>query len=60
MFPTDEQCRVYYYPGFIVLKGSQQSVHMEAHNILRRFAYSAVPYRVVEDCGNRVVLAPTS
>jgi hypothetical protein len=60
MFATNDQCKVYYYPGLIVLKGPQQSVHMEAHNILKRYAYSAIPYRVVEDRGNRVVLAPTS
>jgi hypothetical protein len=60
MFPSDDRCKIYYYPGLIVLKGSEQSVHVEAHNILRRFACSAIPYRVVEDRGNRVVLAPTS
>jgi hypothetical protein len=50
-------CVIYYYPGQIILEGSEQEIHSEAYRILRRFAFSAAPYQVVEDYGDHMVLA---
>ncbi len=60
MRANSEECTVHYYPGQIVLTGNPPQIQQEAHVILRRFACSAIPYRVIEDRGTRMVLAPMS
>jgi hypothetical protein len=58
MVPKTAECEVHYYPDQIVLKGAEKDVHLEANKILLRFACSARPFRVVEDQGDQMVLAP--
>lgn len=42
-------CKIRYGNKRIVLHGEPQAIHQEAICILRRFATSAMPYRVVAD-----------
>ncbi|EAR22860.1 hypothetical protein [Nitrococcus mobilis] len=54
--PRRQSCRVEYQGERIVISGSSTEIHREAARIIRRFASSATPYRLVSDTANQVVL----
>jgi len=49
-------CTVTYYPQTIVLQGQPEEVHKQADTIIKRFAFSPKPYRVMADTEREVVL----
>lgn len=51
-------CRVEYQGEQIVISGSSTEIHREAARIIRCFANSAAPYRLVSDTNNQIVLKP--
>lgn len=56
--PRRHACRVEYQGEQIVISGPSPEVHREAARIIRRFANSATPYRLVSDTDTQVVLKP--
>lgn len=54
--PRRQGCRVEYHGEEIIISGASTDVHREAARIIRRFANSAAPYRLVSDSDNQVVL----
>ena len=58
MQPTQKSrsCRVLYREGEIVIQGEPAAVQDEAARILKRFACSATPYRLVTNTGAEAVL----
>lgn len=56
--PRRSGCQVQYQREQIVISGSSTEVHREATRIIKRFASSATPYRLVSDTQNQVVLKP--
>lgn len=51
-------CRVEYQGEQIVISGLSTEIHREAARIIRCFASSATPYRLVSDTNNQIVLKP--
>jgi hypothetical protein len=50
------ECEVKYLPDQIILTGDTQAIHLEADKIIKRFAHSTKPFRVVADAGHEIVL----
>lgn len=51
-------CRVEYRSNEIVIRGPADDAQREAHRIIRRFACSATPYRLVSTAADGVILRP--
>lgn len=51
-------CRVEYRSNEIVIRGPAADAQREAHRIIRRFACSATPYRLVSAARDEVILRP--
>jgi len=45
-----------YHAGEVILSGPSDTVHSEADRIMRQFAASAAPFRIVRDNGDYMVL----
>lgn len=56
--PQRQGCRVEYQGEQIVISGPSTEIHREAARIIRCFANSATPYRLVSDTNNQIVLKP--
>ena len=53
---TARSCRIIYRADEIVVRGEPPAVREETARILKRFACSATPYRLVSDNGSEAVL----
>lgn len=53
-----QNCRVEYRGREIVISGPSREAHAQAQRIIRRFACSAVPYRLASEEADQVVLKP--
>lgn len=49
-------CTIRYTPQKVELVGDDGAIHQEARRIMRRFAATATPYRIVSDSRHRVLM----
>ena len=55
---SEQNCRVEYRGREIVISGPTREAHAQAQRIIRRFACSAVPYRMTHTESDQVILKP--
>ncbi|GEM_PF-1042099 len=55
---AERSCRVEYHGRDIVISGPSREAHAQAQRIIRRFACSAVPYRLASSGSDQVILKP--